>query len=83
MRKLFLPMSFAGLALSAADAAAAALRVSPSIVGPGPRAYARGRDSIIPAGINRRTGHPHEHKREIARRRRQMDARSSKIGATQ
>ena len=27
-----------------------------------------GRTSIIPAWMNRRTGKPHEHKREIARR---------------
>lgn len=28
-------------------------------------------NNIVPASINRRTGKPHEHKREIARRLRQ------------
>ena len=44
-------------------------------VGPGRRSY-RSRMVGFPANINRHTGEPHEHKREIARRLRQI-ARSS------
>lgn len=45
-------------------------------IGPGTRQTVRSNAlslpyGFTPAGINRRTGKPHEHKREIARRQRQ------------
>jgi len=43
--------------------------------GPGQRTYARSRDQFTPANINRNTGKPHEHKREIARRLRQSEGK--------
>lgn len=47
---------------------------------PSARNYTRSRDGrlprgFIPANINRHTGKPHQHKREIARRQRQAGAK--------
>ena len=42
-----------------------------------PRFYARGASNSI-AKLNRHTKMPHEHKREIARRRRQAEARAAR-----
>ncbi|AXU20373.1 hypothetical protein C7W88_16975 [Novosphingobium sp. THN1] len=51
---------------------------SPNVVGPGVRRVTRSRidglpHGFLPANINRHTGKPHEHKREIARRLRQQE----------
>jgi hypothetical protein len=46
--------------------------------GPGIRQYARPTHRNVPASINRRTGKPHEHKREIARRRRQAERKATR-----
>lgn len=43
-----------------------------------PKGWRNIRGKFIPASINRHTGKPHEHKREIARRTRQAENRAAK-----
>jgi len=72
MRRNALAMA-AGMAASFASPVIA---VTSNNIGPGTRVVTRSRGNdlpigFIPANINRHTGKPHEHKREIARRLRQ------------
>lgn len=75
MRKTALFPSAMSLAFAAASASQSGVLVEKA-VGSGFGKSARSTDSRLPYGftpanINRHTGHPHEHKREIARRQRQ------------
>jgi len=65
--------------LAAFSIMGAAAFTSPVVTGPGVRRVTRSRGDglphgFVPANINRHTGRPHEHKREIARRLRQAGA---------
>ena len=63
---------FINLAAALSSGMAAMPDLGTTSYGPGVRRYPKHRSwDFVPAGINRHTGKPHEHKREIARRKRQ------------
>lgn len=70
MRRTYLGLSAAVLSLAMARDASEFVRLAP-VHGSGRRPYYT-RMVGVPANINRHTGKPHEHKREIARRQRQL-----------
>lgn len=74
MRKTYIPMLAAALLAGPSLASVTAALPTVNETGPGRRRYGS-RMIGYPAGINRHTGQPHEHRREMARRVRQAAAR--------
>ena len=75
MRTLRLGFIGSALALAAGPALATSHHYGRTAY---PKGWRGNRGKFVPAGINRHTGKPHEHKREIARRTRQAQNRAAK-----